>query len=186
MSDRAGHPKTLPGEVGLWVFIIADLLLFTLYFVLALIDRMHAPDVFRQGRSAISLDLGTVNTLVLLTGSWAVMMGTRVTRDHLRASRYLALAALAGIIFLLVKSFEWYELLRAGHAIDTNAFYTWYFFLTGFHALHVMAATVFLAAIAARLNRGETVGPVLAEAAGCYWHLVDLLWIGIFLVLYLI
>jgi nitric oxide reductase NorE protein len=180
------HSRTLPGELGLWVFIFSDLGLFALYFVLAAWDMRADPVTFQQGQASLNLTLGMINTVVLLTGSWAVAMGTRVATDARQAARYLQLAALTGLIFLGVKFFEYDHLVSLDHTIDQNAFYTWYFFLTGFHAFHVVAAVAFLMIVAARYRGESQPGHVMTEAAGCYWHLVDLLWIGIFLVLYLL
>lgn len=178
--------RTLPGELGLWVFIFADLGLFALYFALAAWDMRSAPATFQHGRAGLNLTLGMINTVVLLTGSWAVAMGTRVISEGRQAARYLQLAALTGAVFLGVKFFEYQHLASRGHTVNEDAFHMWYFFLTGFHAFHVIAAIAFLLIIAARFRGEDQPGHVLTEAAGCYWHLVDLLWIGIFLVIYLL
>jgi nitric oxide reductase NorE protein len=185
MNSRT-EVKVLPGEVGIWVFILTDLLLFGLYFVLAQWDHLRDPGAYRAGKADLSVALGTVNTLLLLAGSWAVAMGTRVVHEARQAGRYLGLAALTGLLFLALKAFEWHQHLSQGHRIDENPFQTWYFFLTGFHALHVIGATLWLGALARRLRSGRSSSVVVMEAAGCYWHLVDLLWIGIFLVIYIL
>ncbi len=187
MSNETRSAKpSLPGELGLWIFIFCDLLLFTLFFGLVAFDLRSEPETFRQGKAAINLTIGMVNTLVLLTGSWAVAMGTRVVEEPRRAARYIYAAALSGIVFLLFKVVEYSHLLGEGHALTQDRYFTWYFFLTAFHALHVIAAIVLLWVVAGRFRRNERTSHELVEAAGCYWHLVDLLWIGIFLVLYLI
>ena len=178
--------RILPGETGLWIFIFTELALFALFFSLAAWNKAGAPEAFRQGRSQFSLTMGMINTLVLLTGSWAVAMGTRVVADPRRAARLVYVAALTGVIFLLLKFVEWNHHLQAGHSITKNIYYTWYFFLTGFHALHVIGAVIFLGVIAGRSRRAQPSSHALIEAAGCYWHLVDLLWVGIFVVLYLL
>ncbi|HEX4375699.1 MAG TPA: cytochrome c oxidase subunit 3 [Steroidobacteraceae bacterium] len=185
MSGRT-DVRQLPGETGIWVFILTDLLLFGLYFVLAQCDHVRAPWAFQAGKAELSIALGTANTLLLLAGSWAVAMGTRVVQDARQAGRCLGLAAFSGVLFLALKAFEWHRHLSQGHRIDENPFQTWYFFLTGFHALHVIGATLWLAALARRLTAGRASSTVVMEAAGCYWHLVDLLWIGIFLVIYVL
>lgn len=178
--------RVLPGESGLWVFIFVDLALFALFFALEGVDRVRAPAVFQQGRASLDLTGGMINTLVLLAGSWAVVMGTRIERDTRRSALYLHLASATGAVFLLLKAGEWARHVRLGHRISDDAFETWYFFLTGFHAVHVAAAVVLLLVVAARRRRAEQPSAILIEAAGCYWHLVDLLWIGIYLVMYLL
>lgn len=186
MSDLRSAGRSLPGEVGLWVFILFDLGLFGLFFALAAADLGGAPGVFATGKGALDLTIGAVNTLVLLTGSWAAAMGTRVAHGGRPASRWLAGAALSGVLFLALKVVEYDHLIGAGHAITESAFYTWYFVLTGYHALHVALGVVLLAVVAGRYREGPAPDHRLVEGAGCYWHLVDLLWIGIFLILYLI
>lgn len=110
----------------------------------------------------------------------------QVTPNGRQVSHWLTGAALSGGLFLALKMLEYKHLLSAGHAITENAFFTWYFFLTAYHALHVAVGIVLLAVVADRFRQGAVPGHRLIEAAGCYWHLVDLLWIGIFLILYLI
>ena len=178
--------RVVPGEPGLWVFVFADLLLFGLMFTLAMVDRAGAPALFAAGQAELDPWLGMANTLVLLTGSWAVAMGTRVVTEPRRSAAFLQLAAGTGLIFLAFKAFEWSQHIAAGWAIGTDPFQSWYFALTGFHALHVIVAVALLQFVAARQRRGVATGPRLTEAAGCYWHLVDLLWVGIFVVLYLV
>jgi nitric oxide reductase NorE protein len=175
----------LPGEVGLWVFIFADLAFFLLLFALAARDLGHARAAAEAGRDALTPAVGVANTLILLTGSWATAIGTRVVpRD--RAPPWLYAAAASGVVFLALKVVEYAHVTGAGHALGESAFFTWYFFLTGFHAFHVGGGIVLLATVAARLRQGQEPGEPLIEAAGCYWHLVDLLWIAIFLLLYLL
>ncbi len=186
MTDPRSAPRGLPGETGLWVFIFFDLMTFALFFTLAAIDLHGAPAVFAAGKASLDLTIGAVNTLVLLTGSWAVAMGTRVAVDGRKVSHWLTGAALSGALFLALKALEYLDILGGGHAFTENPFYTWYFFLTAYHALHVTVGIVLLAVVASRYRQGQTPDHRLVEAAGCYWHLVDLLWIGIFLILYLI
>jgi nitric oxide reductase NorE protein len=176
----------LPGEVGLWVFIFTDLALFGLYFTLAMIDRSHTPALFARGRAGLTLWIGMANTLILISGSWAVAIGTRVTSDPGVSARYLRIAAGAGGLFLALKAWEWHGQIAAGHMIGQDPFQTWYFFLTGFHAIHVAAAIALLLMVAGRMAQGEECSHALTEATGCYWHLVDLLWVGIYLVVYLL
>ncbi len=178
--------RKLPGSIGLWIFILSDLMLFGLYFSLFAYDRSADSVSFYQGQASLNNSIGLVNTLLLLTGSWAVVMGTRVERHNRRAANYLSFAAASGMIFLLFKAIEYSHLFSAGHHLTESHFFIWYFFLTGYHAIHVLAGSFFLQFIARKLRREETVAEELSESAGCYWHLVDLLWIGIFSLAYLL
>ncbi len=181
-----GKNKSLPGELGLWIFLLGDLMLFGLYFVLFVYDRGMDRQSFYLGQAALDGGIGLLNTVLLLTGSWAVVMGTRVERDARRAAHYLAAAALSGLIFLVLKTLEYTHLVDAGRYLTESRFFVWYFFLTGYHAVHVMAGSLFLVVLAVRLYKNSVPGERLMEAGGCYWHLVDLLWIGIFTIAYLL
>ncbi len=187
MKGGHGVPgKSLPGETGLWVFIFADLGLFFLFFVLAAQDMAVHREDFQTGQAGLLTWVGAVNTVVLLTGSWAVAMGTRVANTAERASQYLKAAALSGVLFLGLKVFEYAHSLGAGHVLTENRFYMWYYALTAYHALHVLVGVGLLWLVARRYATAQRPGHLLVEAAGCYWHLVDLLWIEIFLILYLL
>lgn len=197
-SQRPIAVKKLPGEMGLWIFILSDLMLFGLYFVLFAYDLRTDPDAFYASQSHLNRTLGLINTLLLLTGSWAVVMGTRVEPSALKARKYLLAGALTGIAFLILKAVEYNHLFSAGISLTDSRFFTWYFFLTAYHGIHVAAGVVFLLYLATRMTPtqrlidelrdepSEKPSEELTEAAGCYWHLVDLLWIGIFTIAYLI
>jgi len=186
-SQQLGSsPRQLPGEVGLWLFILSDLLLFALFFVLFSHDLATDPESFQEVQGTLSRSIGLFNTLLLLTGSWAVAMGTRVERNPARSAGYLSAAALSGVLFLILKAVEYGHLFSAGYSLTDSSFFTWYFFLSGYHALHVVAGIVILQVVVSQYRRRKAVTEELVEAAGCYWHLVDLLWIGIFSIVYLV
>lgn len=178
--------RRLPGEMGLWIFILSDLMLFGLYFALFSYDLTVDPESFYHGQASLDRNIGLFNTLLLLTGSWAVAMGTRVEQDPSRAANYLSAAALTGAIFLGMKAIEYSHLIGGGHYLTESRFFIWYFFLSGYHAIHVVAGSIFLQYVSGRMRRRQPSSEALVESAGCYWHLVDLLWIGIFTIAYLI
>ncbi|MGE4305796.1 MAG: cytochrome c oxidase subunit 3 [Novosphingobium sp.] len=183
---RTSETRHLPGETGLWVFIFMDLALFALFFVLSGIDRVHNPQVFHEGRQGLLVGVGLINTLVLLTGSWAVAMGTRVVPRGRFAAPWIYGAAFSGLVFLALKTVEYVHAAQAGYAVSADVFRTWYFFLTAYHGFHVAAGMLLLTVVANHMQRETAADERLIEAAGCYWHLVDLLWIGIFAVIYLL
>ena len=187
MNNQTGlNIRRLPGEMGLWIFILSDLALFGLYFALFAFDIRTDPDTFYASQIHLDRTLGLINTLLLLTGSWAVVMGTRVEPTTAKARKYLIGAALTGIAFLVLKAVEYSHILGAGISLTDSRFFTWYFFLTAYHGIHVAAGVVFLFYVAGRMKQPRPLKEELTEAAGCYWHLVDLLWIGIFTIAYLL
>jgi nitric oxide reductase NorE protein len=180
----------LAGDEGIWFFIAGDLCLFTVIFLLFMTGRMHAPAVFGRSRETLHLDLGVLNTLVLITSSYFMARAVVASRHNVRAHvvRSLSLALGIGSIFLLVKVFEYGSLLTTGISPLTNDFFMYYFVLTGLHLLHYSGGMVALVVTLARarkhgLNAGYT---RWIESVGVYWHMVDLIWIFLFPMLYLL
>lgn len=182
-----GH---VPGEAGLWVFILGDMLVFGLFFGIFITLRGDGLEEFRAGRETLSTGFGVANTLLLLTGSILVVLAMRAVRSHRRdlASRLLLGAIATGAVFAINKAIEYGEKFDAGLNPTTNDFYTLYFAFTGIHLLHLLIGVVALAFMV-RLTRRPTVGEhdtSLFESGATFWHLVDLLWLVLFPLFYLV
>ena len=182
--------RHLPGEEGLWVFIGGDLVVFSLFFGLFLYYRAQNPAMFEQSHVALNRGLGLLNTLVLLTSSLFVATAVTNARKglHARAGRLLIAAIACGIVFGVTKVFEYSAKFKAGIVFDTNDFFMFYFMLTGIHMVHVAFATSVLFYLWAQTRgavRGTNYVSVM-EAGGVFWHLVDLLWVVLFALLYLL
>lgn len=180
--------RHLPGEVGVWVFILGDLVVFTLLFATYLYYRALEPELYLQGQKTLRQDLATINTFLLLTSSWFVVMALSAARKRELARTRLnfSLAAACGFAFVVLKYVEYREKFAAGINILTNDFYTYYFILTGVHLLHVMvglAVILFLVKHAAASR--ESADITLVESGCAYWHMVDFLWVIIFSLIYL-
>lgn len=181
--------RRLPGEQGVWVFIAADMAMFGLLFVSFMLERSKNVELFNQSQLALNDNYGGINTLILLTSSWFVALAVQATKaERIRlVPRLLFLAMLCGAAFGIVKVVEYTEKLSTGISMLTNDFYMFYFVLTGIHFLHVIAGTVVLAVL---WNKARNAGYSRAnmmglETGASYWHMVDLLWIMIFPLLYL-
>ena len=174
---------------GIWVFIGADSVIFAILFLSFMQDRLKNPALFEASRHTLNMHLGGIDTLILLTSSWSVALGIQaLKRDFVdRAPRYLLGGVLTGLMFMVSKSIEYFEKFTAGIAPATNEFYMWYFTLTGIHLLHVVFGTSLLAYLWIRSRRRaySSLQRVVPECVASYWHLVDLLWIMIFPLLYL-
>lgn len=190
-EGRTGQPaREVPGEIGIWMLIGGDLLVFTLFFVLIVLGNGEQPQVFARSRSSLDIGLGVANTLLLLTGSYFVAMAIEYARRRREAAarRLLVLAILCGLGFIANKMFEWSHKIGAGLSPMTNDFYMFFFVFTGIHLLHVVLGTIFLAFMLRACSR-KPAGPArdgMLEIGGLFWHLVDLLWIILFALLYLI
>jgi nitric oxide reductase NorE protein len=181
--------RHVPGEVGIWILVFGDLVIFSLLFIAYLQERAAKVAVFEQARSTMSVTFGAVNTLLLLSGSMFVVLGVDSIRRGANrlGRRMILLTLLCGAIFAVSKYLEYSAKLEAGVTPATNPFYMYYFILTGIHMVHVVFGMGFLAVLY-RIARKPvmTVRDVAnIEAGGVFWHLVDVLWLALFALLYL-
>jgi nitric oxide reductase NorE protein len=182
-------PRRVPGETGLWIFILGDLFVFGIFFILYARNMATENETFLAGQSALSQPVGLANTLLLLTGSLSVAIGVEIARKGSTrpAAAWIGGGALSGMIFLLLKAAEYRALIGAGHSLVSDHFFLWYFFLTGYHAVHVILGIFLLLFAAGRLRLANPVpSGGLLEGIACYWHMVDMLWIVIFALIYLL
>jgi nitric oxide reductase NorE protein len=191
VQAAAGVPaRRVPGEQGTWVFLFGDMLVFGAFFATFMVERAKAPGVFDVARRTLHLGVGLANTLVLLTSSLFVVVALGALRSGARSTaRSAVVAAMAcGGVFIALKVFEYHALVSAGHGVGANHFYLYYFILTGVHLFHVcvgMAVLTFLLTQTRQTELSETRMAVV-EGGACFWHLVDLLWIVLFPLLYLV
>jgi nitric oxide reductase NorE protein len=174
----------------LWVFIAGDMSFFALLFGAFMAQRMQAPALFEQSRHALNFNIGGINTLILLASSWFVVMAVEAARRRSSklAGRWLLGALACGLLFAALKVTEYAEKIRSGYSMLTNDFFMFYFVLTGIHLLHVLGGCAVLTVFAGKARSGRFAGGnvVGLECAALYWHMVDLLWIVLFPLLYLL
>jgi nitric oxide reductase NorE protein len=182
-------PRRLPGVDGVWVFIGADAVIFAILFASFMQDRLHNPAMYEASRHTLNLNLGGIDTLILLTSSWSVALAIQAIKRDLvdRVPRYLLGGVLTGVMFVVSKSFEYFQKFAHGIMPGTDAFYMWYFTLTGIHLTHVLVGTSLLTYLWIKSRRGAYTSTrrVVPECVASFWHLVDLLWIVLFPLLYL-
>lgn len=194
------HRDDAGAKLGMWLFLFTELLLFGgLFLVYSIYRNMNIAD-FHAGSAHLDIFIGAINTVVLITSSATVALSiTAIQKKHYRlAKNLLYFTILAAIIFMVNKYFEW------GHKFDIglypggdmfNAmpggerlFFVLYYFMTGLHGLHVIIGAIFLGFVIKEINQGKQTYNNFAfhENAGLYWHLVDLIWIFLFPLMYLI
>ena len=187
-TDRV-TPRRLPGVEGIWVFIGADSVIFAILFLSFMQDRLKNPAVFEASRQTLNMHLGGLDTLILLTSSWSVALAVQaMKRDQIdREPRLLLGGAVTGLMFMASKSVEYFQKFAHGITPGTNPFYMWYFTLTGIHLTHVVAGTSLLTYLWVRSRRGtyDDLHRAVPESVASFWHLVDLLWVVLFPLLYL-
>lgn len=183
------HGGHLPGEEGVWVFICGDLIVFATFFITYAISRMQDLALFRESQALLDRGFGLLNTLLLLTSSWFIAQAVvAVRRDDPRARRLVLGGILLGIGFVIVKAFEYGAKISAGITLNTNGYFIYYYMFTGIHLIHVVIGLSVLGYVYSRFDRAGrfTGGIALIEGGGAFWHLVDLLWIVLFALLYLL
>ncbi len=173
----------------MWVFVMADMMVFVILFGSFMLSRHQNPDLFEASRHSLNPNFGGVNTLILLTSSWCVALALDAVRKSrfVLAQRFIGGALLLGIAFMVSKAIEYTEKLEAGISLLTNDFFMYYFTLTGIHLFHVLAGNIVLIVLwfMARSGSFDPERPVVLECGAIYWHMVDLLWIILFPLLYL-
>ncbi len=172
----------LPGHPMMWVLIASELLAFGGALIAFSGARIADPQGFAQAQSHLDRLTGLLNVLVLVTSGLFAALAVDATRAGMiaRARAMLALAAVLGLAFLAFKAREYGQHIADGYTIDAGAFFTLYYLITGFHALHVVLGLAILAYVAAR--------PTLlaVETGAAFWHMVDLIWILVFPIMYLV
>ena len=189
-TPAAEDRRRIPGEPGIWILIFGDMVVFGAFFATFMYQRAHAPELFDESRRTLSIGIGLTNTLVLLTSSLFVVTAVRAIRTSQRlAARWLLIGALAcGLTFVALKAAEYTAKVSEGHTPQQNTFYTYYFILTGVHLLHVVIGILVLVLLLTQTRPAELSATrmALVEGGACFWHLVDLLWIVLFPLLYLV
>ncbi|MGV9950271.1 cytochrome c oxidase subunit 3 [Rhodococcus aetherivorans] len=178
----------LPGEIGIWIFILLDLAVFALFFLCIAYYRLTDPNSFLNGHGYLNTFPALINTIVLLTGSLSVVRAVQVMRgpaSHQRnAQRFLLFAASCGVAFVVVKIIEYEHLFGSGITINTSSFFLCYIGFTMVHLLHVIIGTCVLVTFSVLVRRGRAATSDV-ESGALYWHMVDLLWLALFPLLYL-
>lgn len=187
LEARAG--ERIPGEAGVWVFILGDMVIFALLFGTFVYYRAADVPLFAHAQLSLNQSLGAINTLLLLTSSWFVVHALEAARARgaTLARGLLAAAFSCGVGFMVVKYFEYSEKLRVGLTITTNDFFMYYYLLTGIHLLHVTIGMAVLAYLWQRLRSATDTDAHLSavECGASFWHMVDILWILLFALVYL-
>jgi nitric oxide reductase NorE protein len=179
-----GH---VPGEPSMWFFVIGDLLIFGLYFVGYIYYRGQNPDLFLQSQARLNVDIGAINTVVLLTSSLFVVLGATAARsgNSTEALRRFVAALAFGAAFPLLKMFEWIPEITAGITPGTNLFFMFYFVMTGLHLCHVLLGLIILCFVIRNLKTAAQPRISFVETGATYWHMVDVLWLVLFAAFYL-
>ncbi len=176
-----------PGGILMWILIFLELITFGAALIVLVINSKQDPEIFHQSRLSLNASFGAINTIFLLTSGF--FMATTVHQfkknNSQKASFYLNLTMLGGILFLILKGIEYYLKINSGYTIGYNSFFTFYWLLTGFHVIHVIVGLVILLFMKNGIKKSTS--PIEdVEASAAFWHMCDLIWLLLFPTLYLI
>lgn len=180
-----GAAAHLPGDIHMWVMVLGDLVIFAGYFVIFMVYRAMTPEEFLRAQQHLDVNIGVINTLILLTSSLFVARSVLAARagQHRRAIRLVYLGGFGGVLFVCFKCYEWASKIIAGHT-NSQMFYSFYYVLTGVHLVHVLIGLIVLGAVIRELRNAGRRRVWMVESGAVYWHMVDLLWVIIFGLLY--
>jgi cytochrome c oxidase subunit III len=204
MSEKAIHIEEHrdddASKLGMWLFIFTELLLFGGLFLVYSIFRAEYPKEFLESSLELSVTIGAINTIVLLFSSMTIAMALTAIQknDPKKAMIFIGITLFCAAVFLVNKYFEWghkiehglypgselMKLLDRGHLL----YFSLYFFMTGLHALHIIIGMTLLVVCYFKVKSKNINNQdyVLLENGALYWHLVDLIWIFLFPLMYLI
>lgn len=194
------HRDDIGSRLGMWIFIFTEILLFGGLFLVYAVMRAKYSDEFHQAGHHLNAFIGTINTFVLLISSATVAMSISAVQkgNKKRAVILLLMTLVCAGVFLVNKYFEWGHKIHIGLYPGSDLmvslnygsvmFFSLYYFMTGLHLLHLVIGAIILTICLVKVNNG-TINKdrhVLLENGGLYWHLVDLIWIYLFPLLYLL
>jgi cytochrome c oxidase subunit 3/cytochrome o ubiquinol oxidase subunit 3 len=186
------HAATTTGldhrKLVMWVFIASETIFFAALMATYLVYRGKTPR--EEGLDLLDLTVASANTFILLASSLTMVLSLQSIENGKkgRLIGFLILTALLGLLFLGGQVFEYRELLEHGISLDTNLFGATFYVLTGFHGSHVLLGIVWIIALIIRAQRGGITehNHLSVELGGLYWHFVDLVWVVLFTIIYLI
>lgn len=186
--------KYPPGDFAIWLVIYMELFTFGALFVgYAFTRRLHV-DLFNESQLLLDQRAGLVNTFVLITSSWFIVKALQAIKEktqeraNTQGAKWLLAALGCGSIFLVIKVMEFAAKYEAGITLSTNTFFMFYFILTVFHFLHVLLGMIILFNLYQNTRQGRysSENHRGLETGALYWHMVDLLWIVLFPLVYII
>jgi heme/copper-type cytochrome/quinol oxidase subunit 3 len=178
------------GKLGMWVFLASEVMLFGAFISSYIVLHMGSPLFIVPPAEIMGRPLATFNTFALITSSVTMVLAlASIQRDNIKAfAGFLSVTMTLGILFLVVKFFEYSHKIHEGLTISSGLFGSFYFTLTGLHGLHIIGGLIFNTYILITGLKGkyssQNFGRV--EYAGLYWHFVDLVWVILFPLFYLV
>uniref|UniRef100_A0A832MLE2 Cytochrome oxidase subunit III n=1 Tax=Eiseniibacteriota bacterium TaxID=2212470 RepID=A0A832MLE2_UNCEI len=179
--SAAGVPT---GRLAIWWVLVSEVVIFGGVLVSYIMNRLGHPE-WAEEAAYTNMWAGAFNTLVLLSSSLSAVLAHKAASqgDGPKAARLLRLTVLGGLVFLIVKAFEWNYEISHGFTLQAGGFWSYYYTAAGLHAFHVLAGMLIMLWVASTAARNQELHRV--ENVGIYWHFVDIVWIFLFPLLYI-
>ena len=176
-----------PGGILLWILILLELITFGVALIVLAISSKENPEAFLQSSAHLNATYGAINTIFLLTSGFFMASSVHQFKQQnlKKASFYVNLTMLGGVLFLTLKTIEYSEKITDGLTLGYDTFFNFYWLLTGFHVIHVLVGLVILLFMQRSLKKKTAVTEDV-EASAAFWHMCDLIWLLLFPVLYLV
>ncbi|WP_431135185.1 cytochrome c oxidase subunit 3 [Psychroserpens mesophilus] len=178
-----------PGGILMWIIIFLELFTFGIALIAMAYYGNQEPEIFHDSSLKLNKTIGMINTMFLLTSGYLMAISVaQLKKGNLKKfEKILLLTMLFGLLFLGLKSFEYYEKIGDGLDINYNTFFSFYWMLTLFHVIHVIVGLVILTSVYFGLRKENSHTSIEdVEASAAFWHMCDLIWILLFPVIYLL
>lgn len=178
-----------PGGILIWIVIFLELITFGMALVAMVFSAKEDPILFHESRLQLNIAFGTINTVLLLTSGFFMANTVHELKrnNQSKAQKLLLITMLFGLLFLVIKAFEYHSKIEAGLLMGTNTFFTFYWLLTLFHVVHVLVGLVILGSVYIGIKKKNSDTKMEdVEASAAFWHMCDLIWLLLFPVIYLI
>lgn len=185
--------KYPPGDFAIWIIIYIELITFAALFIGYAYSRKQDIELFNQSQLLLEQNYGFINTIILITSSYFIVKAIEIIKEKenlntfFTASNCILGSIGLGVVFLILKCIEFYDKAQEGINISTNTFFMFYYILTVFHFLHVILGIIILSILYKKTRIGVYTqeNHIGLETGASYWHMVDLLWIVLFPLIYI-
>lgn len=179
-----------PGGILIWMIVFLELLTFGIVLLVFLYQRQADVELFNSSQLMLNKTLGTLNTVVLITSGFFMANGlvTLQSGKDKQSLNWLYATVFMGLLFLVLKGFEYSDKLEHGISLSYNNFFMFYWILTGFHFIHVLVGVIILTYMIVKIRRKVCSSNDYedVETSGVFWHMCDLIWVFLFPILYLL
>lgn len=173
-----------PGGILMWIIIFIEIITFCMALFAAILDANDTPELYYQSSLKLDLTLGSLNTFILLISGYFIAQGLHFFKKgkYYLTRKQFNWGIILGLVFIIVKSIEYYNKINSGDTLGTNNFFSFYWLLTGFHLIHLIIGIIIILFLKNQLASKKLED---VEAGTAFWHMCDLIWLLLYPILYL-